>query len=151
DLMDYLARFPAVPVHSLGEILERGDYDKALENTFKLRNRPEARETEDYRRARIKRAAVLALTLAAMDESKLDVLAYPPLNRKPAFVNEPQPGSQCQLSAASGLPAISMPAGFSQDGLPVGIELLGRAWSEPMLLSLAYSYEQQAHLRRAPP
>jgi Asp-tRNA(Asn)/Glu-tRNA(Gln) amidotransferase A subunit family amidase len=150
DLMDYLGRFPNAPVHSLGEIIDRGDYDKALENVLKLRNRPESRETEEYRRARIKRAAALSLTLAAMDDARLDVLAYPPLNRRPAFVGEPQPGSNCQLSAASGLPAISMPAGFSQDGVPIGIELLGRAWSEPMLLSLAYAYEQQAHLRRPP-
>jgi amidase len=151
DLMDYLASHPNAPVHSLGEIIERGEYDKALETTFKLRNKPESRETDDYRRARIRRAAVLALTLAAMDERKLDVLAYPPLNRKPALVGEPQSGSNCQLSAATGLPALSLPAGFTTDGVPVGIELLGRPWSEPMLLSLGYSYEQGSHHRRPPP
>ena len=37
--MDYLAAHPGAPVHSLGEIIDRGDYDKALENTFKLRNK----------------------------------------------------------------------------------------------------------------
>jgi Asp-tRNA(Asn)/Glu-tRNA(Gln) amidotransferase A subunit family amidase len=151
DLMDYLARYPDAPVHSLGEIIERGDYDRALESVFKLRNRPESRDTEGYRRARVKREAVLGLTLAAMEESKVDVLAYPTLNRKPALVGEPQSGSTCQLSAATGLPAISMPAGFTADGVPVGVELLGRAWSEPMLLSLAYAFEQRAHLRRPPP
>jgi Asp-tRNA(Asn)/Glu-tRNA(Gln) amidotransferase A subunit family amidase len=150
DLMDYLARFPNAPVHSLGEILDRGDYDRQLEASFRLRNRPEARESDDYRRARIERDEVRALTLAALDEYKLDVLAYPPINRKPAFVGEPQPGSNCQLSAASGLPAISMPAGFTDDGLPIGIELLGRAWTEPRLLSIAYAYERATHLRRAP-
>jgi Asp-tRNA(Asn)/Glu-tRNA(Gln) amidotransferase A subunit family amidase len=150
DLMDYLARFPGAPVHSLGEIVERGEYDAALETVFKTRNRPDARETDDYRRARVKREAVRALTLAAMDEFRLDVLAYPPLTRKPSFVGEPQAGSTCQLSAASGLPAISMPAGFTADGLPIGIELLGRAWTEQKLLALAFAFEQQAHLRRPP-
>lgn len=152
DLMDYLARFPQAPVRSLGEIIDRGDYDKALENTFKLRNRPESRETEDYRRALVKRGAARDLVVATMEELKLDVLAYPPISRKAAIVGEPQTGgTNCQLSAASGMPAISMPAGFTDDGVPVGIELLGRAWTEARLLSIAYSYEQIAHLRRAPP
>ena len=152
DLMDYLARFPAAPVHSLGDIIDRGEYDKALESTFKLRNRPESRETEDYRRARVKRVAARDLVLATMEELKLDVLAYPPISRKAALVGEPQTGgANCQLSAASGLPAISMPAGFTDDGVPVGVELLGRAWSEARLLSIAYSYEQVTHPRRRPP
>jgi amidase len=152
DLMDYLARFPNAPVHSLGEIIERGEYDKALDGTFKLRDRPESRETEDYRRARVKRGAARDLVLATMEELKLDVLAYPPISRKAAIVGEPQTGAtNCQLSAASGLPAISMPAGFTDDGVPVGIELLGPAWSEAKLLSIAYSYEQVVHPRRPPP
>jgi amidase len=152
DLMDYLARFPNAPVRSLGDIIDRGEYDKALENTFKLRNRPESRENEDYRRARVKRGAARNLVLATMDELKLDVLAYPPISRKAAIIGEPQTGAaNCQLSAASGLPAISMPAGFTDDGVPVGIEMLGRDWTEAKLLSIAYAYEQVAHPRRAPP
>jgi Asp-tRNA(Asn)/Glu-tRNA(Gln) amidotransferase A subunit family amidase len=151
DLIDYLAAFPNAPVHSLGDILDRGEYDKALDNTFTLRNKPASRETEEYRRARVKRAAVRDLVLATLEELKLDVLAYPPLGRKAAIVGEPQGGgTNCQLSASSGLPAISMPAGFTDDGVPVGVELLGRAWTEPRLLAIAYAYEQATHLRRPP-
>jgi Asp-tRNA(Asn)/Glu-tRNA(Gln) amidotransferase A subunit family amidase len=150
DLIDYLAQFPGAPVHSLADILDRGEYDKALETTFRLRNRPDARETEEYRRARVKRSAVRDLVVATMDELRLDALAYPPLQRRLAITGEPQAGSTCQLSASSGLPAISMPAGFTDDGLPVGIELLGRAWTEPRLLALAYAFEQATHNRRPP-
>jgi amidase len=151
DLMDYLAAFPNAPVHSLGDILDRGEYDKALENGFKARNKPESRETEEYRRARVKRAAIRDLVLATMEELKLDVLAYPPLGRRPAIVGEPQGGGlNCQLSASAGLPAISMPAGFTDDGVPIGIELLGREWTEPRLLAIAFAYEEATHLRRPP-
>jgi amidase len=151
DLMDYLAPFANAPVHSLGDILDRGEYDKALETMFRARNRPESRESDEARRARIKRAAVRDLVRAAMEELKLDALAYPPLARKAAVLGEPQSGgANCQLSASSGLPAISMPAGFTDDGVPVGIELLGREWSEPQLLGAAYAYEQAAHPRRPP-
>jgi Asp-tRNA(Asn)/Glu-tRNA(Gln) amidotransferase A subunit family amidase len=61
-----------------------------------------------------------------------------------------QMGSNCQLSANSGLPAIAVPGGFTADGLPVGLELLGRAWSEPQLIKFAYAYEQSTRHRRPP-
>ena len=44
-----------------------------------------------------------------------------------------------------------MPAGFADDGMPVGVELLGRPFAEPELLKLAYSFEQATHHRRLPP
>ena len=59
-------------------------------------------------------------------------------------------GSNWHLSANSGLPAIVIPGGFTLDGLPVGLELLGRAWSEPQLIKFAYAYEQATRHRRPP-
>jgi hypothetical protein len=44
-----------------------------------------------------------------------------------------------------------MPAGFTDDGVPVGVELLGGPWSEPQLLAIAFAYEQAAHPRVPPP
>ena len=46
--------------------------------------------------------------------------------------------------------AMNMPAGFTSDNLPVGITFLGRPYSEPTLLKLAYSYEQATHHRSRP-
>jgi hypothetical protein len=43
-----------------------------------------------------------------------------------------------------------VPAGFTQDGLPIALELLGRPFDEGTLLSLAYAYEQSAHPRQPP-
>ena len=45
---------------------------------------------------------------------------------------------------------MSLPAGFTADGLPVGLELLGGAFSEPLLLRIAYAYERGAQPRRPP-
>jgi len=150
DLMDYLARVPDAPVRSLGDIIDRGLYHAAIEGSAKRRNAVESRETDSYRRARIKREPVRHAVIAAMEEHRLDALAYPTMRRKPSPVGQPQPGSTCQLSASTGLPALSMPAGFTDDGLPIGIELLGRAFGEPQLLTLAYGFEQATHLRRPP-
>lgn len=54
------------------------------------------------------------------------------------------------MSPFSGFPAITVPAGFTTDGLPVGMEFLGRAFDEGTLIKLAYSYEQGTHHRQAP-
>ena len=150
DLLDYLAKVPNPPVHSLGEILDSGRYHAALDATFRARNRPEKRETDEYRRALVKRTAVRQLVLAALDEHQLQALAYPTLRRLPAAIGDVQRGTNCQLSPSTGLPVVAAPAGFSDGGVPVGVELLGADWSEAALLKMAYAYEQAAHPRRPP-
>lgn len=52
-------------------------------------------------------------------------------------------------AAVAGYPSITVPAGFAQD-LPIGISFFGRAYSENILLRLAYSFEQTTKARRAP-
>lgn len=69
----------------------------------------------------------------------LDALAYPTIRRKANVIGEAQGGTNCRLSSNSGLPAIVVPGGFTADGLPIGVELLGRAWSEPQLIKFAYA------------
>lgn len=150
DLATYLAKQPNAPVKSLGEILERGLHHAELDATFRLRNAPEKRDTEHYRQALIKRRAARAAVLAALEEHRIDALAYPTLRRKPALIGEAQGGTNCQLSATTGLPAIAMPAGFSADGLPIALELLGGAWEEAKLLKYAFAWEQAAKPRKAP-
>jgi Asp-tRNA(Asn)/Glu-tRNA(Gln) amidotransferase A subunit family amidase len=151
DLMDYLAQYPNAPVSSIADILKSGRYHPSLEGSLKRRNAIESRETEAYRRARAKRSAVQQAVLATLAENRVTALAYPVLRRKPALIGQPQGGSNCQLSASSGLPALSVPAGFTSDGLPVGMELVGGLFDEPELLKLAYAYEQAVQPRRPPP
>ena len=150
DLAAYLAKIPNAPVKSLGEILDRGLNHAELDATFRLRNQPDKRETEHYRQAMIKRRALRAAVLATLEELRIDALAYPTLRRKPALIGEAQGGTNCQLSATTGLPAIAMPAGFSTDGLPIALELLGGAWEEAKLLKYAYASEQATKPRRPP-
>ncbi|MBC7672691.1 MAG: hypothetical protein H7247_09745 [Polaromonas sp.] len=67
-----------------------------------------------------------------------------------AFPGQVQPGSTCQLGAQSGLPSIAIPIGFTGDGLPVSVELLGKGFTDARLVSLAYAFEQSGPRRRAP-
>jgi len=48
----------------------------------------------------------------------------------------------CRPANFTGLPAISIPCGFTRAGLPVGLQLIGRAFDETTLLRIAYSYER---------
>lgn len=59
-------------------------------------------------------------------------------------------GSNRRLASVLGFPAITVPAGFSADGMPVGLEFIGRPFSEGLLLSYAYAFEQATQHRRPP-
>jgi amidase len=89
---------------------------------------------------------------AIMDELQLDALIAP--TTTPAWpvdlVNGDQfRGSSAKSAALAGYPLVSVPAGNTQ-GLPVGITFMGRAWSEPTLIKLAYAFEQATKARRPP-
>jgi len=72
------------------------------------------------------------------------------LGVKPMRVEESQFGSSCQIAAHSGYPSISMPAGFTSDGVPVGIEVLARPFEESRLMSIGFAYEKISNTRRPP-
>ena len=151
DLMDYLSARPTAGVASLREILDRGLYHDALKETFERREAVASRITPAYRGALAKRTVIRDRVVAVMDSLGLDALVYPTVRRKPAFVGEAQVGGTCGLAAQSGLPALSAPAGCGDDGLPIGIELLGRPWADARLIALAYAFEQRGTRRRPPP
>lgn len=88
----------------------------------------------------------------AMEEHDLDALFAP--TGSPAWpidlVNgDHYLGSFSTPAAVSGYPHVTVPAGFSF-GLPVGVSFVGRAWSEPTLIRLAYAFEQASRARHAP-
>ncbi len=60
------------------------------------------------------------------------------------------PYTGCYLASLTGFPEISVPAGLTRDGMPVGLSFLGLPYGEPVLLGLAYSFEQASPARRPP-
>lgn len=149
QLADYL-RTPGTPVKSLREILDLGLYHAAVEERYRMSENARGLDDPDYLASLARREPLREAVTAFLDDERLDALAYPTLRRTAAPIGVPQHGNNCALSATSGLPAIVVPAGYAADGMPVGIELLGRAWDEGALIRLAYSYEQLTRHRRAP-
>lgn len=90
----------------------------------------------------------------AMEAQNLDALIYPSWRYPPARLDraeEDYKGDNSQsLAPPTGLPAITVPMGFTDNDLPAGLQFLGRENAEGLLYALAYSYEQNTTLRHAP-
>jgi len=95
------------------------------------------------------------LFVALMDRERLDALLYPANQARPhtheggleRYGGEP---GTCEESAMTGLPQVTVPAGFIGGRYPVGVSFLGRLWADGQLLGLANAYEQATHHRRPP-
>jgi amidase len=87
-----------------------------------------------------------------MNSNKLDAIMAPtgsPAWKTDLILGDHFVGGSSSLAAISGYPAITVPMGFIDD-LPTGVTFFGRAWSEPLLIQIAYSYEQGTKHRKAP-
>jgi amidase len=96
-----------------------------------------------------------ALFVDVMERERLDALLYPANQARPAthegglerYGGEP---GTCEPSAMTGLPQVTVPAGFLGGKYPFGVSFLGRSWADKRMLALAYAYEQATHHRRPP-
>lgn len=89
---------------------------------------------------------------AIMNDKDLDALVMPTCAPPWCvdYVNgDPSIGASSGPAALAGYPAITVPAGYVC-GLPVGVTFMGQAFSEPVLIKLAYAFEQATKVRRSP-
>jgi len=100
------------------------------------------------------RQAYLADVIQSMDDANVDAIVYPSWTNPPALLErgeEDYAGDNSQrVAPATGLPAVSVPMGYSHGKLPAGLQILGRPYSEGLLFGMAYAYEQ-ATMHRVPP
>ena len=161
DLNAYLAKLGSnAPVKTLKDIIEFNEKNSAKEmpyfgqDTFLKSEEKGPLTTQEYIDA-VAKARDLARKEgidATMDKNNLDALVGP--TGGPAWLTDhingdSFGGGSSSTAAVAGYPNITVPAGFVH-GLPVGISFFGRAWSEPVLLRVAYAFEQATKARRAP-
>jgi amidase len=161
DLEAYLAGLgPKAPARTLADLIAFNERRKDVEMPFfgqELFLKAQEKgplTTPAYREAleacrRYSRAEGID---AVMDQHKLDALVAP--TGGPSWLTDLVngdhfTGGSSTPAAVAGYPSVSVPMGFLF-GLPVGISFFGRAWSEPVLVKLAYAFEQATKARRPP-
>jgi amidase len=161
DLNAYLARLgPGAPVRTLQDIIDFNDRNRQKEMPFFgqdlfLKAQAKGPLTDKAYLDALAKNHQLARTEgidALMDKHQLDAIVGP--TGGPAWLTDlvngdHVAGGSSNAAAVAGYPNINVTAGFLS-GLPVGISFFGRAWSEPTLIKLAYSFEQATKARQAP-
>jgi Asp-tRNA(Asn)/Glu-tRNA(Gln) amidotransferase A subunit family amidase len=156
DINAYLASLgPGAPVKNLDEIIESGRFHPPIGERLRffrdIDTPPE--ENEGCREALANAAQLRTAVRDVLAAEQLDALVYPSWNNPPRLIgdlNTPHGNNSPHLSPPTGFPALTVPMGFVGDGLPVGLQLLGDAWSEGTLIRLAFSFEQATKHRRPP-
>ena len=100
-----------------------------------------------------RRKDLLTAVVATMDNLKLDALVYPTWTNPPRKIGDsesPHGNNSPVIAPHSGQPAITVPMGYVENNLPVGLQILGRAFSEKKLFQYAYAYEQATRHRKPP-
>lgn len=157
DFDRYLANRDEVPLDSLSELLATGEVatpiaDRIREQGILDVDSGEVGTNRDYLRRLRRRDGLRTELSAQLLDAELDALVYPPSTIPPVVRPDHQPFSemQCELSAHTGCPAIVVPAGFTDAGAPVGVEFLGRPFTEARLIAVAAGFEAATAHRRPP-
>ncbi len=157
DLERYLADVPDPPYRTLAEIAESGKVYRtvmpSVERFLEFEGTPET--NEECVRGRAREDAFRHAVRDAMQAYDVDALVYPSWSNPPRLVGDmttPHGDNSQYPAPPTGFPALTVPMGFVVEGtLPAGLQILGDAWSEPLLFRIAYTYEQATRHRRPPP
>jgi amidase len=162
DMNAYLATTPpGVRTRTLGDLIAfnaaHADAELALfgQDTFEQAEKTKGLDDPDYKKARatsLRMAGAEGIDKLLKDN---DVVALVGPTMPPAWPIDAVNGDQISggggggLAAVAGYPHLTVPMGTVK-GLPVGLSFIGPKWSDQMILSLGYAYEQASHKRADP-
>ena len=165
DMAQYLkSRGDDAPISDVNEALETGQYgtdDQNVKGTLEFfKDFPADVHPSEWKEpcpdyaTHPTRQAFKNAVVVAMDNADINAFIYPTWNNAPTHIdraNEDYAGDNSQLIApATGLPALTVPMGYSHNVLPAGLQIVGRPYSEGLLFGYAYAYEQATQHRKAP-
>jgi amidase len=152
DLESYLGTLADPPHRTLKSIVDSGLYsDYIAERLKEMLEAPEPSCGDLYTEPRniMLRDAVVG----SMDEAGIDAIVYPTWSNHPRLIGDmesPAGDNSQKIPPHTGLPGFTVPMGFTHGGLPAGLQMVGRLFSEPTLFSVSYAYEQATRHRKPP-
>jgi Asp-tRNA(Asn)/Glu-tRNA(Gln) amidotransferase A subunit family amidase len=159
DLAGYLESLgPTAPVQTLDEIVIEENFlprhTDAMAWAMRVSVHPEQQEPPCVDvQGDPRREALLEAVVAAMEAARVEAFIYPSWNNPPRQIGDddsPHGNNSPIIAPHSGQPAITVPMGFTGDGLPLGLQLVARPFDEHKLFRYAFAYEQQTRHRRPP-
>jgi len=159
DLDNYLNSLgKEAPVKSLQEIINKKLFDDrnagAMKWASSMKIKPEEQSPPcvdvegDPRRKQF-----LTAVLTSMKEHQVDALVYPSWSNPPRKLGDrksPHGNNSPVIAPHTGQPALTVPMGFTNSGLPVGLQFLAAPYDEHLLFQFAYAYEQVTRHRKSP-
>jgi amidase len=169
DLTRFIAEHPGIPYPSVQAIADSKLLHPLHQQGFEqaAAAKPVAEDPETLEGAKTEQKYRDAFT-KAMDAERIDAVIFPTWAQLPALngdrntqiTNDPKPAPDAAPTAlgssltfiGSSLqwPALSVPNGYLGEGLPAGLQILGRAWDEAKIIQYAFAYEQATHYRHPP-
>jgi amidase len=159
DINNWLASRPDAPVHTVAEIMESGRYHKKLDLLEALAAGPDDPLNDlEYFTAYTAREAFMKTVVNLMESNNLDTVVYPTCQVVPPTHEATDSGrwntlnfpTNTVISSQTWMPAMTVPAGLTEAGLPVGMEILARPYDEPTMFTVGYGFEQVRGHREHP-
>ncbi len=159
DINNWLASRPDAPVHTVAEIMESGRYHKKLDLLEALAAGPDDPLNDlEYFIAYTAREAFMKTVVNLMESNNLDTVVYPTCQVVPPTHEATDSGrwntlnfpTNTVISSQTWMPAMTVPAGLTEAGLPVGMEILARPYDEPTMFTVGYGFEQVRGHREHP-
>lgn len=146
----YLAQLPEAPYQVWAEIAVDPRITESRRSIANNLGRTPVGDPE-FAAAILARSELSDVIYQAMAAYDLDGLVYAPFDRAPPLLPGITTSSNRLMSTYIGFPSIVVPAGLNSEGIPIGVEIMTRPWTEALLMRVGYAYEQVGDWRVLPP
>jgi Asp-tRNA(Asn)/Glu-tRNA(Gln) amidotransferase A subunit family amidase len=153
DLKQYLTTLDNPPYNSIEEIYESGLYSEYIGERLQRMADSESDPGCGDLYTEPKNIKLRETIVSEMNKHQLDAFVYPTWSNPPRLIGDmesPAGDNSQKIPPHTGLPGFTVPMGYTDNGLPAGLQIVGGLFSEPILIEIAYAYEQ-ATLHRKPP
>jgi len=153
DLKKYLESLESPPIKSVEAVYESGLYSDYIEGRLKrmAESDPDPGCGDIFTEP--KNIRLRKQIIDKMNEYELDAFVYPTWSNPPRLIGDmesPAGDNSQKIPPHTGLPGFTVPMGYSHRNLPAGLQIVGKLFSEPTLIEIAYDYEQTTMHRKTP-